>query len=208
MLSWRFLQNSDGSGVNADLLSQYQMQVISDVYRAMQTRLDGYRQSAGAIFLAVVAAMLTLDATTVSTIIKAVLEPAKNYSIDRRMGVFALIVGCFVLILSAAGAFVIHRLGAYYAEMTSIVYKIDQNNEVFDHDVYLPGVALFPRMFRVIGENKNVSRDDEPNVPGWHDPSIKRFWILTLFFGVLHCVVGVLACRLIVYGSIGYWPIW
>jgi len=39
------------------------MQVISDIYKAIQTRLDGYRQSAGAIFLAVFASAVAFDST-------------------------------------------------------------------------------------------------------------------------------------------------
>ncbi len=205
MLSWLFLRDSNGD-INPDTESRYRMQVISDVYRAMQTRLDGYRQSAGAIFLAVVAAMLTLDATTVSTLIKAVLEPAPNYKIDSRMGHFALAVGLVGLSLGVFGAFVIHRLGVYYAEMTSIVFKIDENNKVFEDDIYLEQKALFPRLFM---RTENVSRDGEPNLPGWYDPSIKWFWRLILIIGILQGAVGLVVCRKIVYGSfLWFWPIW
>ncbi len=195
MLSWRFLQKPDGSGVNPDLQAKFQTQFVSDVYKTMQARLDGYRQSAAAVFLSVVAAMLTIDAATVSSVVRSLLEQTKDHIVDHhRIGVFALGMGFFILGLGLVGAWVIRRLGKYFAEMTSIVYRIEQNSKVFEPDEYLPGKALYPRNFK---NCKNVSIDGEQDLPGWPDPSIQHFFILACGLACLHLLFGYIVYRLL-----------
>jgi hypothetical protein len=61
---WKFIPPVS-AGATGELSVRLKLQTISDIYKAMQTRLDGYRQSTGAIFLAVFAASLTFDSVII-----------------------------------------------------------------------------------------------------------------------------------------------
>lgn len=127
MPRWTFI-NSDwppDSGLPAgerQTLERYQIQALSDMYRVVQSRLDSYRQSAAAIFIGVIAAILAFD----SGFIHVIMVPEIAHPV---------VVGCFGLILlaiSLGGWYTIYLFGKYFGEMTATAYKIDRLNRVWE----------------------------------------------------------------------------
>jgi hypothetical protein len=107
--------------------------VISDVYRVMQARLDGYRQSAGAVMIGIFAAVLTIDANFVRLLLdKDALSSLAERAGERHVGLMIVCGFLFVTTICIAGFLVIKNIGKYFSEMTSIVYKIDEANNVWE----------------------------------------------------------------------------
>jgi hypothetical protein len=127
--------------------------IISDVYRAMQTRLDGYRQGAGAIMIGIVAAVFAID----SSFVRSFLDQNLLHDLVNRTDYYFyfLISGALVVIegVCAIGLIVIHSIGKYFAEMTSIIYKIDEANRVWDPDFWISGAQLYPNKFRIFADS-------------------------------------------------------
>jgi hypothetical protein len=130
--TWAFIQGVQ-PGTSDELSLRFQMQFLSDVYKAMQTRLDGYRQSAGAIFLAVIASALTFD----SVFVRYVVDKPKDLPLSTPplstlpLSLLVVLSGCIVLGVCISGFMIIKSIGKYFAEMSSIIYKIDVANQVF-----------------------------------------------------------------------------
>lgn len=159
MTAWKFLEAKMPEHTSDAALRQ-KIQALSDIYKAMQTRLDGYRQSAGAIFLAVFATSLTFD----SVFIRVFFDQSTLHTITLNLVFFRLIIGIaglIVVICCGVSLAIISNISSHFSEMTSIVYKIDEANEVFRDDVWLTGEPLFPRSFEINKSNAgehNVSR--------------------------------------------------
>jgi hypothetical protein len=172
-----------------DARIRFKIQALSDIYKAMQARLDGYRQSAGAVFLAVIAATLTFDASVIRFI-----DPTMLSALRSNTRFATVLIGgaaLVVLVLCATGLVILHRVGQYFAEMTSVVYKIDDANQVFEQGAWIVDERLYPRMFQ-LGEEPaihDVSRHahDRP-LMGWHDPAIGNFRKITGYILVSHVV--------------------
>src|SRR5579859_4413650 len=113
--NWTFtadLTNSD--------LSRHKAQVASDIYRALQTRLDGYRQSAAAIFLGVIAGLLTMDSAIATNFGRNLVDliPSDNaYQIHHRIGYVLIIAAISLLLAKIFVVFVLRRIRYYFAEM-------------------------------------------------------------------------------------------
>jgi hypothetical protein len=182
MPRWTFL-NSDwpaDSGLPAgepQLLERYQIQALSDIYRVVQSRLDSYRQSAAAIFIGVVAAILAFDSGFIHVIMgPEIAHPA--------------VVGCCGLILLAIGLggwYTIYLFGKYFGEMTGTAYKIDTMNRVWEPGVWIHGQALLPYGFRK--SHKVGLCAEDMDLEGWFDPAIKLFARFTLFLAIVHGLV-------------------
>ena len=166
-------------------------QPIFEVYRAMQSRLDGYRQSAAAIFLGFAAAALALD----SAFFRTVVDPAVLYPNppNHRFGYIAIGVGILLTIVCIYGSVIIRNVGLYFAEMTSIVYKIDQANRVWEPDAWFTGEALYPYNFLSTTRVGRVPEDN--NLIGWHDPMIRRLSKAIFLFAIFHFLL---------YGLVAY----
>lgn len=165
--------------------------VISDVYKAIQSRLDGYRQGAGAIMIGVVAAVLAVD----SSFIRALLDEKLLQNLDKRADhyFYFIIAGASALVIGVCigGAYVIHIIGVYFAEMTSVIHKIDEANKMWVRDHWLQGDTFYPNMFnarRDPARSANVSRDTsiDPYLVGWHDPTINGYRTFIAVLVVLH----------------------
>jgi hypothetical protein len=173
------------------------LQVASDIYRALQTRLDGYRQSAAAIFLGVIAGLLTLDASVTSNFGKIIVGvDIVGKPIYLRIGYIILDFG---VILAIAWYFIYRILSTisyYFAEMAGVVYKFDLANKVFITDAWFTAQTLYPHSFRtdktlvISGETLSV----------WYDPSIRVFYDPSrLFLYYLPCMLWV-SSSLVLYG--------
>lgn len=177
------------------------IQALSDMYKAMQARLDGYRQSAGAVFLALIAAALTFDSAFVriffdSTLLTSAQQDKWLSSIISGGG-GGIIVGVCLVSLS-----ILRRLSEYFAEMTSVVYKIDEANGVWEPNAWLQGTTLYPLNFQIDPANHHghlVSRSSrDSGLLGWYDPAIGHFRALAVFLLFFH---------MFFYGAI-LWRIW
>lgn len=191
MLNWTFLQGIPPDNQASDL-ARFQAQAASDMYKAMQARLDGYRQSAGAIFIGVVAAALTFDSAFFRLIIDPSLvdkfsdsQPAQRFALTAVGG-----AGAVIVVVCIASLFILRGIGRYFAEMTSIIHKIDEANRVWDKDIWLQHEPLFPLNFRV--EVQDPSRHNVARSPkdreliGWHDPAIRGFFRVTVVIAIVH----------------------
>jgi hypothetical protein len=179
---------------HSDNFTRHQIQALSDIYKVFQSRLDSYRQSAAAIFIGVLAAVFTFD----SAFLRFLIEPgspnsnaAHNYDLLNTLVVSA--AGALV-IFSGAGAYIIWRFARYFAEMTSIVYKIDQANRVWEQGVWLSDDILFPNNFK---SNRNVSvdRQKDPKLLGWRDLALDWFMRLTLAVVILQLILTIALFR-------------
>jgi hypothetical protein len=147
-LDWSFL-NASVSSENQRL----RFQVASDIYWALQTRLDGYRQSAAAIFLGVIAGLLTLDASLISNFGKTIVgvetvDKSQALAIHSRIGY--ILLACAIMLV-VAGSFtfrILWTIRYYFAEMAGVVYKFDLANKVFVTDAWFPAQTLYPHSFR------------------------------------------------------------
>lgn len=174
-----------------DVALRQKIQAISDIYKAMQTRLDGYRQSAGAIFLAVFATSLTFD----SVFIRIFFDRSTFDLIMANLILFSTIIGISGLtVVTCCGVSfaIILNIGDHFREMSSIVYKIDEANEVFLKDVWLSGEPLYPRSFKIEKLKagvRNVSRSRGEVLFGWSDPAIVRFKWITGILMILQIIL-------------------
>ncbi len=189
---WHFIEAALAGPGNENGLRQ-KVQAISDIYKAMQTRLDGYRQSAGAIFLAVFATSLTFD----SVFIRVFFDRSTFDLIIDHPQFFEKIIaisGSIVVICCGVSWWIIRNIGNHFSEMTSIVYKIDEANEVFTDDVWVHGERLYPRTFEIDKVKpgvRNVSRSPGEILWGWGDPAITRFkWITAILMGLQLILFG------------------
>lgn len=165
--------------------------VISDVYKAVQSRLDGYRQGAGAVMIGVVAAALAVD----SGFIRALLDEKLLNALDSRADHFFyyIIAGASTLVIGVCigGAYVIHILGIYFAEMTSVIHKIDEANKMWETNHWLVDDTFYPNIFNARRDPHrlmNVSRDTSVDafLLGWHDPTIVGYKTFIAVLIVLH----------------------
>ena len=165
--------------------------VVSDVYKAVQSRLDGYRQGAGAVMIGVVAAALAVD----SGFIRALLDEKLLNALDHRADhyFYYIIAGASALVIGVCigGAYVIHILGIYFAEMTSVIHKIDEANKMWERNHWFIGDTFYPNMFnagRDVQRLTNVSRDHRVDafLLGWHDPTIAGYKTFIAVLIVLH----------------------
>lgn len=153
------------------------MQVISDIYKAIQTRLDGYRQSSGAVFLAVFASAVAFD----STVGKFFFDIDSGH----KLSTVLILLSCSIVFLICSVAFFIIQLyKVHFEEMTSIIFKIDSANGVWTNGLWLENETLYPAEF---GKVVNVRRSKhEPPLYGWKDPLICLFQGLIVLVFVLH----------------------
>ena len=188
MLGLQFLD-----GVTDPNEQRYRTQTVSDIYKSIQTRLDGYRQSAGAVFLGFFAALLTLDSALARMFIDPTFFNAIPATQTTHLAFVAFGAAFIIIVLGFLGALMIDQIGLYFAEMTSIIYKIDNMNKVFTPGVWLPDVPLYPRNFQATDK---VGRDAaDVDLLGWRDPSINWFRNLTISAVVLHLAVfGISIC--------------
>jgi len=128
MTEWTFVKAENEAGSDGESLKRYQMQALSDIYRTVQPRLDSYRQSAAVIFIGTIAAILAFD----SGLSRVIFDPA----ILKQAGYYPPLVigvcGALLFVFGFGGWRTIILIGRYYAEMTSIVLKIDKVNRVWD----------------------------------------------------------------------------
>jgi MFS family permease len=168
---WTFWE-ADAAGLTPADQQRFRLQASSDVYRAMQTRLDGYRQSAAAIFLGVVAGLLTLDASLASAFGKIITgAETTNALVHFRVGCVLVAAALGILL---AGIFVQHlvwRIGYYFAEMSGVVYQFDLAHKLFERDALISSRTVYPEKFRATEEL--VIGGETWLV--WFDPSIKMF---------------------------------
>jgi hypothetical protein len=194
MPGWTFIRSdaADYHGwawTDGESQKRYQMQALSDIYRIVQSRLDSYRQSAGAIFLGVIAAVLAFDSGLIRVIMDTSFPPVTYYPV--------WVVGGFGLLLVSiafGGAHTIHRIAVYFAEMTAIVYRIDKLNRVWDAGFWIRddaaggGEPLFPESFKDAAK-VGVGKIDKANgLEGWFDPAIKLFKYFTIALGWVHVI--------------------
>jgi hypothetical protein len=104
--------------------------VISDVYRAMQTRLDGYRQGAGAVMIGIIAGVLAINSGFVRSLLDENLLRALENRPDHYFYFIVLGSGALVQGICVVGWWVIRDIEKYFSEMTSVVYKIDEANKI------------------------------------------------------------------------------
>jgi hypothetical protein len=176
---WPFLNDAVTPGSREELRAKFQMQMVSDIYKTMQTRLDGFRNSSAALFTGMVAAMVALDA--------AYMKSPGDLSAPHipRLLLLASAAVCFAVSL------LIRQIGTYFAEMTSIVYKIELASKVWEPNIWLPNKMLYPRKFKEpinVGIKKG-DRDD--GLLGWPDPIILWLKWIAVIIGVVH--IGILA---------------
>jgi hypothetical protein len=184
-LDWAFANANVLNALPDNERLRLRLQVASDIYRALQTRLDGYRQSAAAIFLGVIAGLLTLDASLTSNfgrIIVGVDVVDKSRSPQVNLRITYIMFGCAIM-LALAGVFIywiLRTIRHYFAEMTGVVYKFDLANKAFVPDVWFSAQTLYPYSFRT---NRTLIIGGEI-LSVWYDPSIKVFIeaIVSLFF--------------------------
>jgi hypothetical protein len=189
MPGWNFVKTSEAAA-EGESLKRYQMQALSDVYRIVQSRLDSYRQSAGAIFIGVIAAILAFDSGLIRvTTDPSAFNPASYYPVSVVAG-----YGLLLSFIAFGGWYTIGIIGKYFAEMTAIVYRIDKMNRVWDADFWIrdegagSGEALFPQSFRQ-ASMVGISEADKANkLEGWFDPAIMWFARFTFGLGVVHLV--------------------
>ena len=165
--------------------------VVSDVYKAVQSRLDGYRQGAGAVMIGVIAAVLAVD----SGFIRAILDEKLLLALESRTDhyFYFIIAGASALVIGVCigGAYVIHIIGTYFAEMTSVIHKIDEANKMWERGHWFVDDTFYPAMFnarRDPGRLINVSRDTQVDrfLAGWHDPTIGGYKTFIAILIVLH----------------------
>jgi hypothetical protein len=185
MPTWGFLQKGEQS--DDELVRRYQAQTIADIYRTMQSRLDGYRQAAAAVFLGVAAAVFAIDGAFFRSVVDPNFYAQLSTSTGRTIALTIIAVGLLPTLLALFGAIVVSNLARYFAEMTSIIYKIDVQNEVFADGAWIPNAALYPKKFKA--GSGNVSRDKGETLQGWHDPSIRWFRILTWILFLMHSIL-------------------
>ena len=186
---WTFWE-ADAAGLTPADQQKFRLQASSDVYRAMQTRLDGYRQSAAAIFLGVVAGLLTLDASLASAFGKIItgaetIDPCRAALVHFRIG--CVIVAAALAIL-LAGIFIQHlvwRIGYYFAEMSGVVYQFDLAHKLFERDALISSRTVYPEKFRAT--EKLVIGGEIWLV--WFDPSIKMFLAVVRIVFSLNTVI-------------------
>lgn len=192
MSRWTILDGVQPS-TPGELRSRLQIQFVSDAYKSMQARLDGYRSSAGAIFLAVIASSLTFD----TTFVRLLIDPTFVNLLQRHGGkplAFAVVAGSglIVVIIGLVSHHILTRIARFFSEMTSIVYKIDLANEAWTKDRFIEGTTLYPLNFKR-GRAGSKSRDvavidaDRP-LPGWSDPAIASYTNFTAIVTVLHAI--------------------
>src|SRR5262249_51882034 len=137
------------------------------------SRLDGYRQAAGAVFLGFFAALLTFD----SSLVRVLIDPSFIMSLlpGHETYLYGVVGGALIIIagLGFLAWWTIKKLGDHFAEMTSIVYKIDCINEVFTKSAWVQGYPLYPLNFEAT--EKVGHREKDPELIGWQDPSIGWF---------------------------------
>jgi hypothetical protein len=200
---WIFLQ---ADGVSAEHQQRFRLQVTSDVYRAMQTRLDGYRQSAAAIFLGVVAGLLTLDASLASSFGR-IITGAEQIKADH-VALVEFRIGCIILtsavVLILAGIFVqylIARINHYFAEMSGVVYQFDLANKLFEPDAWLSGRTVYPQKFKT--EKEMVINGETWLV--WYDPSIRMFLAVVRIIFSLNVAILLAVGLYLLRGTIAGW---
>jgi|GEM_PF-3940837 hypothetical protein len=182
-------------GIKADSAAEarlrFEMQFLSDVYKAIQSRLDGYRQSTSAIFLAVVASALTFDSIFARFFVE---KPADQ------PGAKALLLasGVTVIVICFSAFIIIDRINYYFTEMTSIILKMDEAHRAFRRNYWFRDDSLFPESFRAHKKKVSVSDDGFP-LYGWEDPVITIVRGTTAGIGVLH-VIYYAAIWFAVYG--------
>ncbi len=169
---WAFAEDPPSNETRA------RMQVISDVYRAIQTRLDAYRQSAGAAFLAVFASAVAFD----STVVRLYFEKGSLQKLPHEL----IISSAFIIpIICGVAIYIIQQYKVHFEKMTSIIYKIDSANEVWTKGVWLENETLYPAEF---GEVVNLRKFEHDPLYGWKDPLILTFRGLIAIILVLHLV--------------------
>jgi len=196
--AWTFFQDN----MEAADQAKYRFQVTSDIYRVLQSRLDGYRQSAAAIFLGVIAGLLTLDASVVAAFGKIVIgsEPIAQDHVGLvhfRIGWILLACGILVGAAFLFINYVLSTIHHYFAEMTSVVYKFDLANKVFNEGEWIAGESLYPKGFRT---EKRLQIGEEQLLV-WHDPSIRLFLEVIKVFFSLHFLIFVLTSEYILIGK-------
>jgi hypothetical protein len=153
----------------------------------MQSRLDGYRQSAAAVFLGVLAATLALDAAFFRSVLDPNLLNSQSDKVRTIVSVCLIVTGILLTIICISGSIIIQHIGGYFAEMTSVVYKIDEANRAWDTDVWLIGKSLYPHSFRSTEMVGRVPGDED--LVGWRDPMIRRLRRFTPFFALFHIIL-------------------
>lgn len=190
MSRWTILDGVE-PGSSEELASRMRIQFVSDAYKSMQSRLDGYRSAAGAIFLAVIAATLTFD----TTFVRMFIDPSFLSSIQQHgLKATSFIVagsGLIVVSVGLVALFILERIARYFSEMTSIIYKIDMANDAWTPNVYMEGIALYPTNFRLRsdGQKNHVGvHQDDRSLIGWRDPAIRSYRTFTIIVTVIHAV--------------------
>lgn len=192
MSKWTFLTQGDPP-LTPDAAARFKAQVLSDIYKVMQSRMDGYRQTAAAIFIGIVAASFAMD----STLAKYILDPGFLVRAGDKQSwdaVFTIaVLGSLSTVIAGVGAFMIRRLAGYFAEMTSIIFKIDVQNDVFEPGAWIKDDTLYPPSFNV-STKQNVARGrNAPQLWGWRDPSLNLLgWLAGILFLLHVAVYGVL----------------
>jgi hypothetical protein len=159
--------------------------------------MDGYRQAAAAVFLGVAAAIFAIDSAFFRNLVDLNFYEQLATPAGRKIGYVILAVGVLPSLLALFGALVVSSLTRYFAEMTSIIYKIELQNEVFADGAWIHGAALYPNRFKA--SSPNVSLDPNEKLQGWYDPSIEWFrrltWSLFLLHTIVYSVVAVILSR-------------
>lgn len=166
----------------------FRRQVLSDSYRSLQSRMDSYRQASAAIFIGVIAAIVTFDSALYRLAIDAnalqwVEILVKKHEVSRESVGFLFII-CVPFFICLLGLYIIWRHRNYFAEMSSIVYKIETIYNVWDIDLYVSGKPLYPLSFECRTDVAQL-RQDRPLI-GWRDPAIGEFFMIILAIGLLH----------------------
>jgi len=105
------------------------------------------------------------------------------------------------------GWWVIRDIEKYFSEMTSVVYKIDEANKMWEIGHWFKDEQFYPNKFRIYRDRRNPLAPDTANVTrdaimdpvliGWHDPTIKRFRHFTIWLMILN---GLFYCSLLFLG--------
>lgn len=212
MAQWAFLPDPLGDAPLGDAdLAKYRLQTISDIYRAMQSRLDGYRQAGAAVFLSASAGLLTLDSACASAVGRIILGietvPGRNALVHHRVGWLMVLAGIVLLFARHYVLGIFATLGKNFSEMTSIVYKIDLANDVFSPGKWLAGEKLYPKSFET---SKTLEVEGESLVV-WHDPSLKFLTTVVRWsFGLNAAVFLLIGIPMVVrHGGLSLWSsIW
>jgi len=193
MSKWTFVSEDWPQPINAiaaeDLknVRRDKLQAASDIYKVMQARMDGYRQSAAAVFIGILAAVLAFDSAFVRLLVDPAFWNPGNQKPDSHLAVVILVCGLLPFFVAGVGFYVIYRLGKYFAEMTSIIYKIDLANQVFTPDAWLAGKMLYPHKF--IPTAKVSRGQEDQGLIGWWDPAIRGFLRLSVVIAIVHLVL-------------------